>query len=152
MFAVVPSPIGNLCLKASERGLTGLRFTDDPPTDVPKGLAEAVRQLEAYFAHELRAFDLPIDLQGTPHDLRHWRQILTVPYGSTVAYREIASRLGTPGGARAVGQANARNPIAIVVPCHRVVAASGEISGYSGGVWRKQWLLGHETSQHQLGI
>jgi len=152
VYAVVPSPIGNLLLKASALGLTHLTFTEEELTAVPSGLRDAQRQLDAYFAHEVEEFDLPLDLQGTSHDLGHWRELLKVPFGTTVSYREIASRLGTPGGARAVGQANARNPVAIVVPCHRVVSATGELSGYAGGAWRKKWLLGHETSQRSLGL
>ncbi|MGE0001193.1 MAG: methylated-DNA--[protein]-cysteine S-methyltransferase [Fimbriimonadaceae bacterium] len=152
MYAVVPSPLGNLVLRASAKGLTHLGFTEEGVTEVPADLQDAVRQLGAYFARESQEFTVPLDPQGSDHDLQHWRELLTVPYGSTVSYREIAARLGTPGGARAVGQCNARNPIAILVPCHRVVSASGELTGYAGGIWRKQWLLGHESSQGSLGL
>jgi methylated-DNA-[protein]-cysteine S-methyltransferase len=114
----------------------GDRVDDDPL------LAEAARQLAGYFAREVKEFDLPLRPDGTPFQVRVWEQLQQVPYGETTSYGEIARRLGMNAGAsRAVGAANGRNPIAIVIPCHRVVGGSGLLSGYAGGVERKQALL-----------
>jgi O-6-methylguanine DNA methyltransferase len=151
MVAVVSSPVGNLRIVASADGVERLEFTDGPALPPSSGLlAEAGRQLRAYFEGSLREFDLPLRLQGSEHDLAHWRQLLAIPYGETRTYADIARVVGAPAGARAVGQANARNPVAIVVPCHRVVRTGGALGGYGGGVWRKQWLLDHESGQPSL--
>ena len=104
-------------------------------------LREARRQLELYFAGALRRFDLPLRLDGTPFQRRVWDALLEIPYGETRSYADIARHLAPPGVARAVGQANAANPIAIIVPCHRVVAADGSLGGYGGGLHRKRFLL-----------
>jgi len=110
---------------------------DDHPV-----LVDAARQLAAYFARELKEFDLPLDPSGTDFQLQVWEQLRTIEYGETASYGEIAARLGMTGhGARAVGLANGRNPIPIVVPCHRVVGADGSMTGYGGGIERKQYLL-----------
>ena len=109
-------------------------------------LAEVRRQLDAYFAKELKVFDLPVRPQGTPFQLTVWDQLTTIAWGRTATYGEIAGRLGMTGhGSRAVGMANGRNPIPIVIPCHRVVGADGTLTGYAGGVERKQALLALET-------
>lgn len=114
----------------------GDRMDDDPL------LAEAARQLTAYFARDLKEFELPLRPDGTPFQLRVWEQLRAIPYGETTSYGEIARRLDmNPGASRAVGAANGRNPIGIVIPCHRVVGAGGLLSGYAGGVERKQALL-----------
>jgi methylated-DNA-[protein]-cysteine S-methyltransferase len=114
----------------------GDRMDDDPL------LAEAARQLTAYFARDLKEFELPLRPDGTPFQLRVWEQLRAIPYGETTSYGEIARRLNmNPGASRAVGAANGRNPIGIVIPCHRVVGAGGLLSGYAGGVERKQALL-----------
>ena len=103
--------------------------------------AEAARQLRAYFAGELRRFRLPLDLQGTPFQLRVWRELERIPYGETRSYRQIAEAVGAPRAVRAVGAANGANPIPIVVPCHRVIGAGGKLVGYGGGLPLKKRLL-----------
>jgi O-6-methylguanine DNA methyltransferase len=103
--------------------------------------SEAVRQLRAYFAGQLRRFDLPLDMQGTPFQLRVWRELERIPYGETRSYSQIAAAIGAPRAVRAVGAANGANPIPIVVPCHRVIGASGKLVGYGGGLPLKQRLL-----------
>lgn len=108
-------------------------------------LAEPARQLRAYFAGELRAFTLPLAAHGTAFQQRVWHALLQIPYGSTTSYGELAAAIGSPGSARAVGAANGQNPIGIIVPCHRVIGASGALTGYAGGMARKQWLLEHEA-------
>ena len=91
-----------------------------------------------------RAFDLPLDLHGTDFQRRVWRQLRTIPYGQIITYQEIANAIDKPQAVRAVGAANARNPISIIVPCHRVIGSDGSLTGYGGGIWRKEWLLKHE--------
>jgi methylated-DNA-[protein]-cysteine S-methyltransferase len=112
--------------------------------DVPEPVAACLRQLEAYFAGRLTRFDVALDLGGTPFQRRVWAALMAVPYGSTTTYGTIAASLGEPAAMRAVGGANHRNPVSIIVPCHRVLGASGELTGYGGGLWRKAWLLAHE--------
>ncbi len=107
-------------------------------------LEEVQRQLAAYFAGELRRFDLPLALDGTVFQRRVWQRLLSVEYGETASYQTIADSIGNPKAVRAVGAANGRNPVAIVVPCHRIVGSSGQLIGYGGGLWRKEWLLRHE--------
>jgi methylated-DNA-[protein]-cysteine S-methyltransferase len=102
------------------------------------------RQLAEYFAHQRQQFDLPLDPLGTAFQKQVWQQLAQIPFGETLSYGELAKRLGSPTASRAVGAANGRNPISIVVPCHRVIATNGGLTGYAGGVDRKQWLLQHE--------
>ncbi len=108
------------------------------------------KELVEYLAGSRRQFDFPIDLQGTPFEMEVWTALQSIPYGSTVTYGELAAGLGKPGAARAVGSANGRNPIPIVVPCHRVIAAGGKLGGYGGGLTLKRQLLDLEAGQRQL--
>lgn len=126
-----------------------LRFGEGPVVDSarPAGvLSEAVEQLTEYFDGRRRTFELPLHPHGTPFDHQVWDVVRSIPYGSTMTYGDIARRLGDPGSSRAVGHANARNPLPIVVPCHRVVGVSGRLTGYAGGVHRKRALLELEAS------
>jgi methylated-DNA-[protein]-cysteine S-methyltransferase len=107
-------------------------------------LAAAIRQLSEYFAGSRRVFDLPLRMQGTLFQQRVWRQLAEIPYGTTWSYGELAKRIDNPSASRAVGLANGRNPISILVPCHRVIGADGSLTGYGGGLDRKRWLLAHE--------
>ena len=150
-----PSPVGDILLRADDQGrLTDLhlRHNSARATDGP---FDAVReQLDAYFAGELDAFDVPMALHGTEFQLRVWDQLTKIPFGETISYSELARRLGDPKLVRAVGTANGRNPISIIVPCHRVIGADGSLVGYGGGLERKQWLLEHEavTSGRRLPV
>lgn len=152
------SPIGPLLLCGTETALTSLfmaktRHPEDIPTDALPDTGpfrEATRQLEAYFAGELREFKLDLAPQGTLFRQKVWRALLDIPYGATDSYGELARRIGLPDAARAVGLANGRNPISIVIPCHRVIGKSGALVGYGGGLERKQWLLAHEQ-RHAIG-
>jgi methylated-DNA-[protein]-cysteine S-methyltransferase len=155
-YAHVESPVGDLLLVGGQNGrlsalwmenqrwTTGIQpgwIHDDAP------FAAAREQLGAYFAGERTTFDLPLDLDaGSAFQQLVWRALLEIPYGETRSYGRLAASIGRPGAARAVGLANGRNPIGIVVPCHRVVGADGSLTGYGGGLPRKRWLLGHETS------
>lgn len=150
---VMQSPVGPLVLTADGDSLTAVSFADEP-VDIPAGgeppavLIEARRQLLGYFAGELDIFDLPLASRGTPFQQRVWAELRRIPYGTTASYGEIAGRLGmAPGASRAVGLANGSNPVAIVVPCHRVIGSSGRLTGYAGGLDRKRFLLGLEASR-----
>jgi methylated-DNA-[protein]-cysteine S-methyltransferase len=146
------TPIGPLTLIADDDGLRGIRFATErsrlPESDAAGAdhpvLVETVRQLDEYFAGERREFDLPLRPAGTAFQLAAWRALRAIPYGRTVSYGEQARRLGHPGRARAVGAANGRNPLPIVVPCHRVIGADGSLTGFGGGLETKAWLLDHE--------
>ena len=153
-YVTVDSPIGRLLLQTDGVSLIGL-YMDVPDRpiqgmsdwleDANAGpLPEAVRQLGEYFAGKRRGFDLPLRLDGTPFQQRVWRALTEIPYGETWSYGALAKRIGNPNASRAVGLANGRNPISILVPCHRVIGADGSLTGYGGGVQRKQWLLAHE--------
>ncbi len=143
----MPSPVGELLLTAEEGALTGVWFVGSRqpagPRDDP-ALLEARRQLEAYFAGHLRVFDLPLAPAGTPFQQRVWQEIGCLAHGTTVSYGELARRLGAPRSVRAVAGATGRNPLAIVIPCHRVIGADGSLTGYGGGLDRKRWLLSLE--------
>lgn len=141
----IPTPIGSLCIREEDEAICAIDFTkgDLCPPGTPL-LAEAARQLTAYFDGTLTAFDLPIRLEGTSFRMKCWRALQTIPYGETISYGEQAKRIGNPKAVRAVGGANHHNPVSIVVPCHRVIGADGSLTGYGGGMDKKQWLLEHE--------
>ncbi len=152
-YTVIESPVGELLASADPAGqITGLHFLDGrtPARDSnwvrgERSLAPLRLQLEEYFAGERRAFELDLAPSGTPFQLSVWRALCAIPYGETASYGEIAAAVGQPGAARAVGGANNRNPIAIVVPCHRVIGAGGSLTGYGGGLPRKRQLLALEA-------
>jgi methylated-DNA-[protein]-cysteine S-methyltransferase len=154
IYTFIDSPIGRLLLQSDGVAVTGLHM-DGPGCPVldagtwthdPNGgpLPLAVRQLDEYFAGGRRDFDLPLRLTGTAFQQRAWQALTEIPYGATWSYGQQATRIGNPKASRAVGLANGRNPISILVPCHRVIGADGSLTGYGGGVERKRWLLAHE--------
>jgi methylated-DNA-[protein]-cysteine S-methyltransferase len=154
VYTTIDSPIGRLLLHSDGAALTGLYM--DVPSRPPRGMDEwvedagsgplpdTIRQLDEYFAGCRRTFDLPLRLQGTEFQQRVWKMLKEIPYGVTWSYGELAKRIHNPNASRAVGLANGRNPISILVPCHRVIGADGSLTGYGGGLARKQWLLAHE--------
>jgi methylated-DNA-[protein]-cysteine S-methyltransferase len=157
---IVPSPLGDLVVAAHEAGVCVLEFRSEWPRAKARlgrlqpGLrlepggdpCRATASVTAYFDGALDAFDrLPLDPHGTPFDLRVWRELRAIPPGRTISYRDLADRLSCRSGYRAVGAASGRNPLAIAVPCHRVVGADGGLRGYAGGLARKSWLLAHEA-------
>lgn len=149
-IAKLETPVGTLTLVAGAPGLRAVLFPGEAPPAGAVGethplLASAEQQLQEYFAGERRTFKLPLDPVGTPFQRRCWLALSSIPYGTTISYGEQARRLGHPRAARAVGAANARNPIPIVLPCHRVVGADGALTGYGGGLDAKRVLLEHET-------
>jgi methylated-DNA-[protein]-cysteine S-methyltransferase len=167
LTTTIDSPIGLLTITVEGEELTGLHmhrqrhFPAIPATAErdDAGLAPIVEQLEAYFVGERTTFELPLRLHGTPFQQRVWSALQEIPYGETISYGELARWVGNPNASRAVGTANGHNPVAIVVPCHRVIAAGGGIGGYGGGLDRKRWLLEHEVAhrpnaaaQERLGL
>ena len=158
-YRTIDSPIGPLTLAGRGPVLTNLRMVDQTyePSRAdwsPDQVAfdDAVGQLTAYFAGELTDFDIDLELRGTEFQQRVWNALLTIPYGETRSYGEIAEQIGAPGSARAVGWANGHNPIAIVVPCHRVIGASGSLTGYGGGLDRKRTLLELEKKSASVNL
>jgi methylated-DNA-[protein]-cysteine S-methyltransferase len=142
------TPIGDVTLVASDTGLRQVHLPGDEPPAVPDGdgpvLDEARRQLDEYFAGDRTEFELPLEPVGTPFQVMAWKALCSIPYGATISYGEQARRLGDARKARAVGAANGRNPLPIVVPCHRVVGSNGHLTGFGGGLECKAWLLDHE--------
>ncbi len=144
LYDTVDSPIGPLLLSGDGHALSGLLMDASPAPGwrhEPAAFAEARDQLDAYFAAERSEFDLPLAPQGTPFQLEVWHALTEIPYGQTESYGELAARVGRPGAFRAVGAANSCNPIAVIVPCHRVIGANGTLTGYGGGLERKRALL-----------
>ncbi|MEA2289774.1 MAG: methylated-DNA-[protein]-cysteine S-methyltransferase [Solirubrobacteraceae bacterium] len=146
VWDVHESPLGPLTICADRRGVTGLSFPGragalDERAREPAALAAAVAQFEGYFAGERQAFDLPLHMGGTPFQRAVWRRLREIPYGTTVTYSDLARSVGRPDVVRAVAAAVGRTPVPIVIPCHRVVAADGGLTGYLGGLHRKQALL-----------
>jgi methylated-DNA-[protein]-cysteine S-methyltransferase len=142
------SPIGTIAIAACEEGIVYCNFIDDPHQQVDTTnfplLSACLEQLAAFFAGQLRDFSIPLVPQGSPFRQRVWRALQTIPYGQVASYSDIACAIGQPKAVRAVGQANHHNPIAILIPCHRVIGKNGDLTGYSAGIFRKQWLLAHE--------
>jgi methylated-DNA-[protein]-cysteine S-methyltransferase len=158
LTTTIDSPIGELTITVEDGVLTGVHMHEQRhfpllPATAERddaALAPIVAQLQAYFAGELTDFDLPLELRGTPFQRRVWSALQQIPYAQTISYGELARRVGNPKASRAVGLANGRNPVAIVVPCHRVIGADGSLTGYGGGLERKVWLLEHEAG-HRPG-
>lgn len=158
---IIESPLGPLTLVTREGALAGVYMTQQrhlPPedtfgprvttSDVPV-FTRTAEQLAAYFAGDLRDFDIDLSTSGTPFQCRVWAALRDIPYGETASYGELAAALGQPSASRAVGLANGKNPVSIIVPCHRVVGANGSMTGYGGGIARKRWLLDFEGGTQQ---
>jgi len=148
-YTIMNSPLGRLLVARDDDGLICINFQDgteavDPQAgwlEQPSALADATAQLEAYFRGELREFEIPLAPQGTAFQLQVWQAMRDIPYGQTATYAELARRVGRSTAARAVGGASSRNPLPVVVPCHRVVGSDGSLTGYAGGLHLKQALL-----------
>jgi methylated-DNA-[protein]-cysteine S-methyltransferase len=145
-FGYLDSPIGLVVIEGTCEAITGLHFVDErrPGAVANAVLEEALSQVLDYFRGDRRRFDLPLELGGTDFQRAVWGHLLTIPFGETASYGDVALAIGRPRAVRAVGAANGRNPISIVVPCHRVLGSDGSLTGYGGGLWRKEWLLRHE--------
>jgi methylated-DNA-[protein]-cysteine S-methyltransferase len=148
------SPIGSLTLVEDGGALVGVYMeTSQPPPAERRStplLARAAEQLREYFAGEREKFDLPLEPQGTEFQRAVWSALIDIPFGETCSYAAIAKRVRRPSAVRAVGAANGSNPIALIIPCHRVIGSNGSLTGYGGGISRKRWLLNHENRQASL--
>ena len=147
---LISSPIGTLLAKATDEALICLDFFDEPKEIIQKEnqiLQKTKQQLEEYFVGLRKEFDIPLDPNGTLFQKNVWKVLSTLPYGKTLSYKEEAKLLGNPNAYRATANANGKNPISIIIPCHRVIGSDGKIGGYSGGVWRKEFLLKLEGIQ-----
>ena len=145
--AIYMSPLGAIEIVGTRDSILSLEFTDKEQAsdvDLPFGLKDCLEQIDEYFRGKRKEFSLTLDPPGTEFQKSVWRQLEKVPYGSVTSYGKIADLIGKPAASRAVGNANGKNPIAIIIPCHRVVGSDGNLTGYGGGLWRKEWLIRHE--------
>ena len=155
VFARYASPLGQMTIQANHKGLLGAWFKTQ--TTQPANLGQLVddhpllnlttSQLDEYFAGKRHAFSIPLAANGTPFQLKVWQALTTIPFATTWSYQDLASAIGNPKAVRAVGLANGKNPISIIVPCHRVIGKNGSLTGYAGGIETKAWLLNLEASQ-----
>jgi len=160
-YKLMSSPVGELKLVASEKGLVAILWENDNPRRVLLGemkndvrqpiLLETERQLKEYFEGKRQEFSIPLDMRGTAFQKNVWEALLAIPFGETRSYGQLAKQLGRPSAARAVGGASGRNPLSIVVPCHRVIGASGELTGFAGGIGAKERLLKIESQNARSG-
>jgi methylated-DNA-[protein]-cysteine S-methyltransferase len=156
--AYYESPIGTIEIVGTEAGVSGLNFVDvkeersgrRKKSVPPVPVADALTQLEGYFRGGRTSFTVKLDLRGTDFQKKVWAKLLRVTFGRTTTYRALAAAVGKPAATRAVGGANHRNPVSIIIPCHRVIGSDGRLTGYGGGLWRKDWLLRHEGHDRLL--
>ena len=142
------SEIGLIEIAGTEQEIWAVEFVEkaaDPSAEIPPVLQECQKQIDEYFQGKRRKFQLPLRLEGTDFQKKVWQELMKIPYGQAVSYADIAQDIGNPNAVRAVGQANHRNPVSIILPCHRVIGRRGDLVGYGGGLWRKEWLLRHEA-------
>jgi methylated-DNA-[protein]-cysteine S-methyltransferase len=159
-YKFMNSPVGKLKLVASEKGLVAILWENDKPSRVRLAelaedanhpmLQKTEQQLQEYFAGKRMSFSVPLDMKGTPFQKNVWEALLAIPFGETRTYGDLAKKLGNPTATRAVGAANGRNPVSIIVPCHRVIGASGKLTGFAGGLETKAHLLGLEGGEKNL--
>ncbi len=145
---ILDSSIGPIQLTASDKGISGLIFDAKSDTgstgDTHPILNEARKQLDEYFQGKRKEFNIPLDMSGTAFQMKVWHAVTKIGYGTTATYLDIAKAIKNTKSVRAVGLANGKNPIPIIIPCHRIIGANGKLTGYGGGLWRKEWLLRHE--------
>ncbi len=147
------SPIGAVEVSGTSDGIVSVSFVErriPNARNLPDCVKEGIRQLDEYFKGSRKSFSLKLLLQGTPFQKRVWQQLKKIPYGKVASYGDVARAIGNPHGYRAVGMANNKNPIAIVIPCHRVIGTDGKLVGYGSGLWRKEWLLNHEKNERPV--
>jgi methylated-DNA-[protein]-cysteine S-methyltransferase len=152
---IIKTPIGFTEIKGDENGITKIHVMDENveiSTIIPKDLIEAVTQLQDYFLGRRTKFTFKLNLQGTEFQKKVWQELLHIPYGKTCSYLELSKKIGDVKAIRAVASANGKNPLWIVVPCHRVIGKDGSLTGYAGGLWRKKWLLEHENPIKQESL
>ena len=150
------TPLGTARIIGDENGIQSISVLDDTPadlvSDIPECLQDCITQLDEYFAGTRKEFNLKLNPQGTTFQQEVWKELLNIPFGKTRTYLEQTKQIGDPKAIRAVASANGKNPIWIVIPCHRVIGSDGSLTGYAGGVWRKKWLLEHESPVKQQSL
>ena len=148
-IAFYKSPLGYCKIEGDEMGISAITLLDTPDQEeintIPDSLTACVTQLEGYFNGTLKQFDLKLNPSGTAFQKKVWLKLLDIPFGTTVSYMDQTKKIGDVKAIRAVASANGKNPIAIIIPCHRVIGSDGSLTGYAGGIWRKKWLLEHES-------
>jgi methylated-DNA-[protein]-cysteine S-methyltransferase len=152
--AYIKTPLGTAKISGDENGISQISILQEGEISakVPKNLKEAVSQLQDYFEGKRNDFDFKLNPQGTDFQQKVWQELLNIPFGKTISYLDLAKKLGDPKVIRAAASANGKNPLWIVVPCHRVIGADGSLTGYAGGLWRKKWLLEHENPTNQQSL
>lgn len=148
----IETPIGYAKICGNQEGISSVSIIDKPENisdNIPESLLESVTQLKAYFNNQLKTFDLKLNPEGTDFQKKVWKQLEKIPYGKTISYLDLAKQLGDPKTIRAAASANGKNPLWIIIPCHRVIGTDGSLTGYAGGLHRKQWLLNHESEHKQ---
>ena len=153
--AYIKSPLGIAIITGDEQGISEISVRDEPmeiTANVPRSLKAAVQQLNEYFDGKRTDFDFKLNPTGTEFQRKVWQELLAIPFGKTVSYMDITKKLGDIKAIRAVASANGKNPLWIVVPCHRVIGTNGSLTGYAGGLWRKKWLLEHENPTTQQSL
>lgn len=152
---IINSPLGYTKISGDKDGITAVEVvnTDEELSEIiPETLLECVTQLKAYFKNELKNFDLKLNPQGTVFQKKVWKQLNAIPYGKTISYLQLSKQLGDVKAIRAAASANGKNPLWIIIPCHRVIGSDGTLTGYAGGLHRKQWLLNHENDYKQQSL
>ncbi|MGB0981135.1 MAG: methylated-DNA--[protein]-cysteine S-methyltransferase [Winogradskyella sp.] len=152
---IINSPLGYTKISGDKDGITAVEVvnTDEELSEIiPETLLECVTQLKAYFKNELKNFDLKLNPQGTVFQKKVWKQLNAIPYGKTISYLQLSKQLGDVKAIRAAASANGKNPLWIIIPCHRVIGSDGSLTGYAGGLHRKQWLLNHENDYKQQSL
>jgi len=154
--ACIETPIGNALISGDDKGITTICIAEDvleeKSIDIPEPLRDAVLQIKEYFNGKRTNFNLKLNPSGTDFQKKVWDQLKDIPFGKTVSYLDIAKKLGNPKVIRAAASANGKNPLWIVIPCHRVIGSDGALTGYAGGLWRKKWLLEHENPIKQQSL
>lgn len=154
-IAYLETPIGTAKISGDKDGINTISVLDEkiPSTvNIPEPLVEAVKELDAYFKGDLKKFTLKLNPSGTDFQKRVWKTLAEVKYGKTNSYMELTKSLGDEKAIRAVAAANGKNPLWIVIPCHRIIGSDGSLTGYAGGLWRKEWLLNHERENKQMSL
>ena len=154
-FCFIETPLGHAKIVGNDNGISSVSIVDtkDELSEVvPEALIDCVTQLKAYFKNELKSFNLKLNPEGTTFQKKVWKQLETVPFGKTTSYLNLSKQLGDVKAIRAAASANGKNPIWIIIPCHRVIGSDGSLTGYAGGLHRKQWLLNHESEYKQHAL
>ena len=151
----IETPLGYAKIVGDDNGISSVSILDteeELTAVIPETLLDSVAQLKAYFNKELKSFSLKLNPKGTTFQKKVWRQLETIPYGKTISYLDLSKQMGDVKAIRAVASANGKNPLWIIVPCHRVIGSDGSLTGYAGGLYRKQWLLNHESNYKQQSL